>query len=117
MLVGKYSRKAATGVQERDAVDRGFLLVKGEVGGEESGSGKGIQWKDTKGLPRTPFCEQHEFLTGLVGGGGSGVKIKDGTLVFPVEGTKKKENEGTEEDKKTVFADHIHPEYCELDAV
>ncbi|KAF8300553.1 putative trans-sialidase, Group VI [Trypanosoma cruzi] len=90
MLVGKYSRKAATGVQERDAVDRGFLLVKGEVGGEESGSGKGIQWKDTKGLPRTPFCEQHEYLTGLVGGGGSGVKIKDGTLVFPVEGTQEK---------------------------
>ncbi|RNC58874.1 putative trans-sialidase [Trypanosoma cruzi] len=64
--------------------------VKGEVGGEESGSGKGIQWKDTKGLPRTPFCEQHEYLTGLVGGGGSGVKIKDGTLVLPVEGTQEK---------------------------
>ncbi|RNC42679.1 trans-sialidase, partial [Trypanosoma cruzi] len=88
MLVGKYSRKAVTGVQERDAVDCGFLLVKGEVGGEESGGGKGIQWKDTKSLPQTPFCEQHEFLTGLIGSGGSGVNINDGTLVFPVEGTK-----------------------------
>ncbi|EKF99434.1 trans-sialidase, putative, partial [Trypanosoma cruzi] len=28
-------------------------------------------------------------LTGLIGGGGSGVKMKDGTLVLPVEGTKK----------------------------
>ncbi|EAN88386.1 putative trans-sialidase, Group VI [Trypanosoma cruzi] len=100
MLVGKYSRKAATGAGESGADDSGLLLVKGEVGVDESS--KGIQWKDTKGLPRTPFCEQHEFLTGLVGGGGSGVKIKDGTLVFPVEGTKKKENEGTEEDEKTV---------------
>ncbi|RNC35115.1 trans-sialidase [Trypanosoma cruzi] len=30
MLVGKYSRKSATGVKERDAVDCGFLLVKGK---------------------------------------------------------------------------------------
>ncbi|EAN82556.1 trans-sialidase, putative [Trypanosoma cruzi] len=102
MLVGKYGRKAATGVQERDAVDCGFLLVKGEVGGEESGGGKGIQWSDTKSPPQTHLCEQHEFLTGLIGGGGSGVKMEDDTLVFPVEGTKNKENEGTEEDGKTV---------------
>ncbi|EKF98964.1 trans-sialidase, putative, partial [Trypanosoma cruzi] len=31
----------------------------------------------------------HESLTGLIGSGGSGVKLKDGTLVFPLEGTKK----------------------------
>ncbi|KAF8277895.1 putative trans-sialidase, Group V [Trypanosoma cruzi] len=100
MLVGKCGRAAVRGAGESGADDSGLLVVEGEVSGDESN--KGIQWKDTKGLPRTPFCEQHEFLTGLIGGGGSGVKIKDGTLVFPVQGTKKKENEGAEEDGKTV---------------
>ncbi|RNC38551.1 putative trans-sialidase, partial [Trypanosoma cruzi] len=86
MLVGKCSRTAATN-PNNDAEDCGLLLVKGNVSGDESI--KGIQWSDTKSLPQTPFCKQHEYLTGLTGGGGSGVKIKDGTLVFPVEGTKK----------------------------
>ncbi|EKG00930.1 trans-sialidase, putative, partial [Trypanosoma cruzi] len=33
-------------------------------------------------------------LTRLIGGGGSGVNMNDGTLVFPVEGTKKEEKDG-----------------------
>ncbi|EKG00558.1 trans-sialidase, putative, partial [Trypanosoma cruzi] len=36
----------------------------------------------------------------LIGGGGSGVKMDDGTLVFPLEGTK---TDGTGKDEKTVF--------------
>ncbi|EKF99805.1 trans-sialidase, putative, partial [Trypanosoma cruzi] len=44
--------------------------------------------------------EQQNSLKGLIGGGGSGVKMKDGTLVFPLEGTKTKDK--TEEDGKTV---------------
>ncbi|EKG00349.1 trans-sialidase, putative, partial [Trypanosoma cruzi] len=43
--------------------------------------------------------EHHESLTGLIGGGGSGVQMKDGTIVFPVEATKKN---GNEKDGKTV---------------
>ncbi|RNC40700.1 c71 surface protein [Trypanosoma cruzi] len=100
MLVGKYSGKPAADVSvEGDAVDCGFLLVKGEFSGEEGS--KGIQWSDTKSLPLTPSCKQHEYLTGLIGGGGSGVKMKDGTLVFPLQGTKKKETD-TEESGEPV---------------
>ncbi|EKF30748.1 trans-sialidase, putative, partial [Trypanosoma cruzi marinkellei] len=40
--------------------------------------------------------EHHSSFRGLIGGGGSGIKMQDGTLVFPVEGTKK------EKDGKTV---------------
>ncbi|RNC42511.1 trans-sialidase [Trypanosoma cruzi] len=43
--------------------------------------------------------DKHESLRRLIGGGGSGVKMEDGTLVFPVEGTKK---DDTGKDKKTV---------------
>ncbi|EKF28749.1 trans-sialidase, putative, partial [Trypanosoma cruzi marinkellei] len=59
-----------------------------------------IDWKSNTALPRTTFGEEHNSLTGLVGGGGSGIETKDGKLVFPVEGTKKKDN--TETDVKIV---------------
>ncbi|RNC32932.1 c71 surface protein, partial [Trypanosoma cruzi] len=84
MLVGKYSGNADA--RESAAAQSGILLVKGTVSGEESN--KQIDWKDTNAVPTTPFGEQLSSLTGLIGGGGSGVKMKDGTLVFPVEGTK-----------------------------
>ncbi|EAN89297.1 trans-sialidase, putative, partial [Trypanosoma cruzi] len=95
MLVGKYSCK---GGQESGADDWGLLLVKGNVSAEAPN--KKIGWKDTESLPRGIFVTQLESLTGLIGGGGSGVKTKDGTFVFPLEGTKKKDE--TEEDGKTV---------------
>ncbi|RNE98022.1 putative trans-sialidase, partial [Trypanosoma cruzi] len=94
MLVGKYSRNAG---QESGAGDWGLLLVKGTASGEESN--KQIGWKDTNAVPTKPFGEQLSSLKRLIGGGGSGVKMKDGTLVFPLEGTKKKDK--TEEDGKT----------------
>ncbi|RNC31746.1 putative trans-sialidase, partial [Trypanosoma cruzi] len=44
-------------------------------------------------------ADEHKCLTQLIGGGGSGVHMGDGTLVFPVEGTKKSE---AQNDKKAV---------------
>ncbi|EKF37591.1 trans-sialidase, putative [Trypanosoma cruzi marinkellei] len=95
MLAGNYSQTAATNPKEEGgAVVSGLLLVKGEVRG--SGESKKIHWKATDDVPRKSFGEQDSLMQ-LVGGGGSGVKMEDGTLVFPVEGTKKKgesENNG-----------------------
>ncbi|EKF28278.1 trans-sialidase, putative, partial [Trypanosoma cruzi marinkellei] len=96
MLVGKYSSPAA--VSDPRSGDMGFLLVKGEVS-DESDSGKRIQWKNNTDVSRVSFNEQPETWTQLIGGGGSGVHTKDGTLVFPVEGTKKKKGEAQDNEK------------------
>ncbi|EKF28751.1 trans-sialidase, putative, partial [Trypanosoma cruzi marinkellei] len=87
MLVGKYSSPAA--VSDPRSGDMGFLLVKGNVI-DESDSGKGIQWKNNTDVSRVSFGEQTKLWTQLIGGGGAGVHTKDGKLLFPVEGTKKK---------------------------
>ncbi|ESS63708.1 trans-sialidase [Trypanosoma cruzi Dm28c] len=95
MLVGKHSHEAAaTCKATTDTIKSGILLVKGKVGE----GGNKINWKETDGVPCT-LREQHKSLTGLIGGGGSGVKMNDGTFVFPVEGTKR---EGVGKDGKTV---------------
>ncbi|ESS61683.1 trans-sialidase [Trypanosoma cruzi Dm28c] len=95
MLVGKHSHEdAATCKATTDTIKSGMLLVKGEVGE----GGNKINWNDTDSLPCT-LGEKHESLTGLIGGGGSGVKMNDGTLAFPVEGTKR---EGAGKDGKAV---------------
>ncbi|EKG01027.1 trans-sialidase, putative, partial [Trypanosoma cruzi] len=101
MLVGVYiSKDAVPGPDaKRDATQLGLLLVKGSVSGEDTGNNK-IVWKDPESSPQRLFDKQLDSWTRLIGSGGSGVKIKDETLVFPVEGTKKK-NEA-EEDAKTV---------------
>ncbi|EKF38889.1 trans-sialidase, putative, partial [Trypanosoma cruzi marinkellei] len=91
MLVGRYSGKPGSSAEGNGADDSGLLLVKGDVSGDEE-SNKKIDWKSNTALPRTIFGEKHNSLTGLVGGGGSGIETKDGKLVFPVEGTKKKDN-------------------------
>ncbi|KAF8307094.1 putative trans-sialidase, Group VI [Trypanosoma cruzi] len=88
MIAGKYSPTAATD-QDDGAEDWGLLLVKGEAS-EESVSGKRIKWKDNDGVSRISVGELDSW-TGLIGGGGSGIKMKDETLVFPVEATKKEE--------------------------
>ncbi|EAN95991.1 putative trans-sialidase, Group V [Trypanosoma cruzi] len=93
MLVGKHSRTDATGDQ---AADWRLLLAKGNVSSEAGN--KKIYWKETDGVPCN-LGDQQNSLKRLIGGGGSGVKMKDGTLVFPVEGTKK---DGTGSDGKTV---------------
>ncbi|RNF11879.1 putative trans-sialidase [Trypanosoma cruzi] len=90
MLVGKHSHDNADNCQTgTEKIKSGILLVKGEVSGE--GDNKKIDWKTTDGVPCT-LGAKHESLTQLFGGGGSGVKMNDGTLAFPVEGTKKKED-------------------------
>ncbi|EKF99422.1 trans-sialidase, putative, partial [Trypanosoma cruzi] len=95
MLVGQYGSKDS---QNSDAGGCELLLVKGSVSGE--GTNNKIDWKDTESSPQRVFGAQLDSWTTLIGGGGSGVKMNDGTLVFPVEGTKKPV--GTEEDEKTV---------------
>ncbi|EKG06833.1 trans-sialidase, putative [Trypanosoma cruzi] len=100
MLAGKHSPTDATG-QDGGADDGGLLLVKGEVS-DESGSGKRIKWKDNDGVSRISVGER-EYWSRLTGGGGSGIETEDGTLVFPVEGTKKGE---APNDKKTVLCSY-----------
>ncbi|KAF5220261.1 hypothetical protein ECC02_006695 [Trypanosoma cruzi] len=99
MLAGKYSQTAATGQEGGGADDWGLLLVQGNVS-DESGGEKRIQWNENQRLVGTFSADEHKRLTQLIGGGGSGIKTNDGTLVFPVEGTKK--GEAPKEDKKTV---------------
>ncbi|EAN94330.1 putative trans-sialidase, Group VI [Trypanosoma cruzi] len=89
MLVGKYSSTddASSHETASDASILELLLVKGKVGGEASNS---IIWGDTAGVPCISTVEKETVaLTRLIGGGGSGIKMHDDTLVFPVEGTKK----------------------------
>ncbi|KAF8277793.1 putative trans-sialidase, Group V [Trypanosoma cruzi] len=100
MLVGQYGSKDS---QKSDASGCELLLVKGSVSGD--GTNKKIDWKDTESSPQRVFGAQLDSWTRLIGSGGSGVNMKDETLVFPVEGTKKAV--GTEEDGKT-FSLIIH---------
>ncbi|EKF29591.1 trans-sialidase, putative [Trypanosoma cruzi marinkellei] len=92
MLAGNYSRTAATGDQESGADDSGIFLVKADV---STDGGKKIHWNDTHAVPCTVLNQQQSW-TRLVGGGGSGVKLTEDTLVFPVEGTKRKDDKDEE---------------------
>ncbi|EKF27224.1 trans-sialidase, putative, partial [Trypanosoma cruzi marinkellei] len=97
MLVGQYGRTPADVCQSRtDTAESGLFLVKGEVGVEKD-KGKKIHWNDTHVILCSLFKHDQGSWTGLVGGGGSGVKMKDDTLVLPVEGTMRKDNK----DEKT----------------
>ncbi|PBJ77084.1 trans-sialidase [Trypanosoma cruzi cruzi] len=90
MLVGKYSRTPAAGGKGSAAAQSGLLLVKGTVSAEGGDSGKKIQWNVNQ-LPAGTLSEgEHDSSMQLIGGGGSGVKMNDGTLVFPLEGTQEK---------------------------
>ncbi|KAF8287806.1 putative trans-sialidase, Group V [Trypanosoma cruzi] len=89
MFAGNYSFEVTEGADQTAAAAQwGLLVAVGNVSTDES-SNKRIYWKDASVIPWTDFETQHESLTGLIGGGGSGVKMNDGTLVLPVEGTKK----------------------------
>ncbi|KAF8300534.1 putative trans-sialidase, Group VI [Trypanosoma cruzi] len=89
MLVGKYSGNAGADARESTAAQWGLLLVKGTVSAEGDDSEKKIQWNVNQ-LPVGTLSEgKHDSSMQLIGGG-SGVKMKDGTLVFPVEGTQEK---------------------------
>ncbi|ESS60791.1 trans-sialidase [Trypanosoma cruzi Dm28c] len=84
MLAGTYSFEVKTA---GSTAKWEFLVAVGNVTTESND--KKIYWNDASVISWTYFEKQHESLTGLIGGGGSGLKMKDGTLVFPVEGTKK----------------------------
>ncbi|RNF11708.1 amastigote surface protein 4, partial [Trypanosoma cruzi] len=83
MLAGTYSFEVKT---DGSTAKWEFLVAVGNVTTESND--KKIYWKDASVISWTYFEKQHESLTGLIGGGGSGLKMNDGTLVFPVEGTK-----------------------------
>ncbi|EKF30864.1 trans-sialidase, putative, partial [Trypanosoma cruzi marinkellei] len=86
MLAGTYMREGAVAVQAPARTQWGLLLSRGCVSGEESN--KRIYWNYIDAFWSTSIIEGRESFTELTGGGGSGVNMKDGTLVFPVEGTK-----------------------------
>ncbi|ESS60370.1 trans-sialidase [Trypanosoma cruzi Dm28c] len=101
MIAGTYSSNPTDDCQDgADVANLKLLLVKGQVSDEEN---KKIHWKDAHTLPCTFLNQEHKSWTRLTGGGGSGVTMEDGTLLFPVEGTRKVETAGdTETDEKTV---------------
>ncbi|PBJ68724.1 trans-sialidase [Trypanosoma cruzi cruzi] len=99
MLAGTYIRENFAVCQGGPgAASWGLLLVKGNVSDTE---GKEIVWEDTDGLPCTSIVGLHKSLTGEIGSGGSGVKMDDGALVFPLEAVKKEEGDAGK-DGKTV---------------
>ncbi|PWU99599.1 putative trans-sialidase, Group V [Trypanosoma cruzi] len=92
MVAGNYSFEVTgTAGNTAAAAKWGLLGAVGRVTNDGS-SGKKIYWTDAFVISLTDFETKHESLTRLIGGGGSGVKMKDGTIVFPVEGTKKDGN-------------------------
>ncbi|EKG01307.1 trans-sialidase, putative [Trypanosoma cruzi] len=96
MLVGKHSHETADNCQANsEKIKSGMLLVKGEV---VKGGNTKIRWNETGVLPCTLGAE-HKSLSQLIFGGGSGVKLRDATFLFPVEGTKKEKKD--EKDVKT----------------
>ncbi|PWV16044.1 putative trans-sialidase, Group VIII [Trypanosoma cruzi] len=83
MLLRNQSFTTSVG-KSATARDWGLLLVKGSVSG-----GNGITWNETHAVTFGNDEYAAKFLTQLVSGGGSGIKTKDGTLMFPMQATKK----------------------------
>ncbi|PBJ78823.1 trans-sialidase [Trypanosoma cruzi cruzi] len=105
MLAGTYNLDDAAA--EEDITDEwGLLLARGNVSIDEDGRNKRIYWTDVDALPITTNTEQYGYVRALTGGGGSGVKMNDGTLVFPMEGedyrTEKTDEENTAGGTNTV---------------
>ncbi|EKF99036.1 trans-sialidase, putative, partial [Trypanosoma cruzi] len=98
MLAGAYNEVAASG-EDVSVTESGLLLVKGSVSSGEGTSNNNIDWEVTESSLQIVDA-QSDSWTRLIGSGGSGVKMHDETLVFPVECTKKAV--GTEGDVKTV---------------
>ncbi|ESS65335.1 trans-sialidase [Trypanosoma cruzi Dm28c] len=79
MLLGNQNHKKP---QVERTNERGLLLVRGTVSGE-SGTKK-IKWNETHVVKPQPRGKSGS-LTELIGGGGSGAVMDDGTLVFPMQ--------------------------------
>ncbi|KAF8286557.1 putative trans-sialidase, Group V [Trypanosoma cruzi] len=92
MFAGDYGFEVTDKAATRStaaAAKWGLLVAVGNVSNDGSSGKKKIYWNDASVIPWTDFEKQHESLTRLIGSGGSGVQMKDGALVLPVEGTKK----------------------------
>ncbi|EKF32187.1 trans-sialidase, putative, partial [Trypanosoma cruzi marinkellei] len=87
MLAGIYVLEGAAFAWKSGADEWGLLLARGNISDDGDNKNR-IYWNVTYALPWTFFEKQHESLIQLTGSGGSGVEMGDGTLVFPVEGTK-----------------------------
>ncbi|KAF5219185.1 hypothetical protein ECC02_007882 [Trypanosoma cruzi] len=95
MLAGKYNRQnVAVCRGGADAASWGLLLVKGNASDKQD---KEIVWEVTDDLPCTSIVKLNESWALLIGGGGSGIKMDDDTLVFPLEAVKE---HGTESEAK-----------------
>ncbi|EAN92641.1 putative trans-sialidase, Group VI [Trypanosoma cruzi] len=101
LLAGKYSRTAAADDGESGAGDWGLLLMRGNVSVE--GGNRKLQWNENQRLVRALFEGEQDSLMQLVAGGGSGIQTEDGTLVFPVEATKKNSGQSEVVGGKTVL--------------
>ncbi|PBJ76269.1 trans-sialidase [Trypanosoma cruzi cruzi] len=64
----------------------GLLLVKGTLT-DEGGNNKKIRWNETHLVKPEPKGKSGS-LNELIGGGGSGAVMRDGTLVFPMQAKK-----------------------------
>ncbi|EKF29310.1 trans-sialidase, putative [Trypanosoma cruzi marinkellei] len=102
MLAGTYMREGAANAHSPAMARRGLLLSRGNVNGEDRDRNKRIYWNYIDSFRSTSNIEGRESFTELTGGGGSGVNMKDGTLVFPVEGTKKQSSTEGNQMEKTV---------------
>ncbi|PWV06031.1 putative trans-sialidase, Group VIII [Trypanosoma cruzi] len=81
MLLRNQSVTPSVG-KSANARDWGLLLVRGSVSG-----GNEITWNETHAVTFGNDERTAKFLTQLVSGGGSGIKTKDGTLMFPMQAT------------------------------
>ncbi|KAF8289459.1 putative trans-sialidase, Group VIII [Trypanosoma cruzi] len=79
MLLGNYGH---TKQQVEGTNERGLLLVKGTVA-EDDGKKK-IRWNETH-VMNPQAIGYSGSLTELIGGGGSGAVMRDGSLVFPMQ--------------------------------
>ncbi|EAO00047.1 putative trans-sialidase, Group VI [Trypanosoma cruzi] len=86
MVVGMYNLNGAAATGNGIKYEWGLLLARGNVSIVDDGDGKRIYWTDVDALPISSNTEQYGYVTELLGSGGSGVKMEDGTLVFPLEG-------------------------------
>ncbi|RNC40628.1 trans-sialidase, partial [Trypanosoma cruzi] len=86
VLLGNYSH---TGPQVGGTNERGLLLLKGTL--TDEGGRKKIKWNETHVVEPQGRGDSRS-LTELVGGGGSGAVLRDGTLVFPMQA---KDKDGT----------------------
>ncbi|RNC39933.1 trans-sialidase, partial [Trypanosoma cruzi] len=97
MLAGIYGLKGAAGTGKNRTEEVGLLLARGNISVDD-GRNKTIHWTDIDTLPVISNIQRNKSLSVPSGGGGSGVKMEDGTLVFPMEGKKVRtgESNGTD---------------------